>query len=1241
MKEKSNMRYTRYIPILLAGVLSAAFAQTTGELRGSVKSRSHEAVPGAKVVARSESINVTRRVETDRQGEFGMASLPVGRYVIEVEADGFKSYAQPDLEVTLGHVIEVSVELEIGSSTQVIAEDAPMVERTSTQIGAVMNSRWVENLPLNTRDTYQLLQLQPGVQSQQGYDLFVGSENPGVVSVNGGRGRANNYNVNGGDANDRFVGTPGIQPSPDAIEEFRVLTNLFDAEYGRNSGSVVNVVTRNGTNQFRGSAFEFFRNSALDTRGFFDTEKRKFNQNQFGGVAGGPLVRNRTFFFVSAEDRQTRRGVSSDVVVVPSLAERAGNFAGEGPFTGTLTSTFVADVLNQRQGCASAVGALGGSPMEAGASWAAIFPRLRVPVQCFDPTAYALMQKYVPLPNVGTSQLQAVPVQSESAIQPTLRLDHVLTAQQQLSFYYYFDDSTVRQPFSTFQADGANVPGFGSVYATRSQQFNLSHTWSASANTINEARFVFFREGMQDYNHPQSTGSVHNSCGSIPAQQCFSDPSNPALGITPDLGTDREGLPLITVAGGFTIGNNAEGEIPQVGNSFQWSDGLSRTRGAHRLKFGIDVRRQRFDQTLYYGVNGAFRFGSGGPNGVGGDNFLPDYLLGLPVSYNQGSAQSEHVRSTSLHLYAQDSWSVSRSVTLNYGLRWELTTPLADIGQRVQTFRPGQATKVFPCRLAADNPLVETLGTESCDPGTAGDSVFPLGLVFPGDSGVPDALTGTYYKAFAPRIGLAWSPSGASRWQRTLFGGSGKTSVRMGWGMFYNPTEQLVLMQFSAQPPFGGSTTLSNTMFNTPFVGQDGAVLHNPFSGILNPARGAPLDWSQFQPITLFGDSQPNLRPQYANNYNFTLQRQFRSDLLLQVAYVGSQGHRLLATHDLNYGQAQTCLDLNQLSGIRNDPSLACGPFESDAAYTIPARAIPAGFTLHLPYGSSASVTGPNSKPITLVGLRPYSSPLCNPLTGAGCPPDGVPVFGSIFSEDSIGNSNYNSLQVSLEKRALAGLEFQVSYTYGKSIDDASSFENLLNPLDYSLSRSLSLFDARQRLVIAWRWELPRLRNARWARRLANGWILSGVTAFQSGFPIPITSSDDLELMSSGFFNYPGEPDLLKPVQTLNPRNPLNLAFGPSSFAQPQMGQIGSSPRTVCCGPGMNNTDLSLMKTLTLSDRFAMNFRAEFFNLLNHAQFTKVDGNISDGDPASGGTFGKVLRARDPRLLQFAWKLVF
>ena len=1226
----------------------AARAQTTGTLRGTVTDPSGLAVPGARITATMEETRATRLTTSGPSGGYEFASLQVGHYSVTVEAAGFKSYTATGIEVTLGHVIVVDSRLELGATTQVITTtaEAPIVETTSTQLGAVMDSRSVVDLPLNARDTYQLLQLQPGVQSQVGSDLFYGSDQTGSVSVNGGRGRSNNFMVNGGDANDQFANLPEIQPSPDTIQEFRVLTNNFDAEFGRNSGSVIDVVTKSGTNQFHGDVYEFLRNKVLNSRGFFDTEKPDFKQNQFGGTLGGPVKKDTTFFFGSYEGRRIRQGTSSDVVTVPSLAERGGDFSGVGAFAGTLTDANVASIMNQRPGCSSAVSAEGGVPIASGAAYSGIFPNSQIPSACFDQTALDLMNQFVPSPNIGTNQFQAVPTSSIRQDQFSVKIDHKITNSQQLAAYYFFNDSFQSEPFSFFQAAGASVPGFGANFGTRAQQINLTHTWLISPTTVNEFRATYSREGQAKLDQPVRTNLVQDSCVTVPASQCFSDPSNPPLGITPFLGSKFEGVPFITVTGGFVIGDNFEGQLPQFGNTFQWADNLSKVVGTHTLKFGTDVRRQQFNQLLYFNVNGDFTFSGGGANDPaltdanGNSDLFPNYLLGLPDTYSQGSAQLEAVRNTSLYLYAQDSWKIKPSVTLNYGLRWELNTPIADRYNRIQTFRPGQATTTYPCELSAASAQSLGLGNTatSCNPGSAGESVFPLGLVVPGDKGIPPGLTQTYYKSFAPRLGLAWSPGATDGWLAKITGGPGKTSIRTGFGLFYNPIEQLVLEQFSAEPPFGGSSSISSDLFNLPFELQNGTSVPNPFHGVLSPPPGQAQDWSLFRPILLFGQFLPHLRSQYSEQYNLTLQREIGRNIVLQVGYVGSQGHRLLVTHDLNYSQAQTCLDLNTVLG-----GGTCGPFGEDSQFIIPAGAIPPGFTFHLPYGSVPTVTGPNANPITLVGLRQYSSPFCQPTTGAGCPQDGVPVFGSIFAQDTIGNSNYNSLQASVEKRFSHGLQFQAAYTWSKSFDYGSSFEDILDPLDFARSYSLSQFDARNRFVFSYDWQLPvpKLNGA--AGKIADGWSLSGIITFQSGFPIRITDSADNELQNSFDFLTPGEPNLVGKFRRLDPRGPGNLAFDPTAFADPgPIGVIGTSPRTICCGPGINNFDVAFLKDTKITEKTRLQLRAEFFNAFNHAQFVNPApiGGAASAD-FNSGELGTVVRARDPRLIQFALKFIF
>jgi hypothetical protein len=1255
MQSSREPRATHVLRIALFCLFSTTLvlAQSTGgRILGRVADPSGAVLAGVKVTLVNDATGASSDARTNESGDYVFPQVAVGSYRLEFEQTGFKKNVQRGVTVDLNQVVTVNMVMQIGETKETVevTSEAPLVDTTSTQLGAVMDQRQVSTLPLNSRDTYQLLQLQPGVQGVGGSDLFYGSNQAGAVSVNGGRGRSNNFSVNGGDGNDLFVNSPAIQPTPDSIEEFRVLSNTFDAEYGRNSGAVINVVTKSGTNGFHGSAYEFFRNQSLNAKGYLDLRRADDKQNQFGGTFGGPIKKDRTFFFVSYEGRRVVHGISSDPVAVPTAAERAGDFSAT-PFDPSAvigTQTF-ADILNARSGCLNGAAHVGDA-------FASLFPNSQVPVGCFDPVTLDIVNHFVPCPNAdpncsnpsnADNGFRSIPNEDSHANQFTLKIDHRLTDKQNLSAYYYFNDSFDAQPFTRFQAATPNLlQGFGNNNAFRSQQVNLTHTWTITPTTVNELRLTYFRESQGTFLHPQRTALVTDSCSSSVASICFTGTSdtpsviapNPKLGITPSLGANREGLPFISISGGFTIGNNFEGELPQTGNTYQVSDNITRVIGNHTTKFGADFRNQRFVQTLYFDVNGDFSYFGGGPNDPiatdqnGNQNLFPNYFFGLPDSYLQGSAQTEDVRGNSIYLFAQDSWKIKPNLTLNYGLRWEFNQPLYDAGGRYQTFRPGQATTTFPCQLSADSQASLGYPDNNCSPGGSAAAVFPLGLVVPGDKGVPRGLTSSYYKAWAPRIGVAWDP-----WK------NGKTTIRGGWGLFYNPIEQLVLEQFQGEPPFGGSSLISEGLFNTPFVGQDATITPNPFNGILNPPRGQAVDWSAFRPILLFGELEPHLRAQYTAQYNFGITRELFRDTVLSLGYVGSQGHRLLATRDINYGNPQTCVDLQNISDLTGDGNLACGPFFADSSFTIAANEIPAGVTLHMPYGSQAVVTGPNPTPITLVGLRKYSSPSCDPFTGNGCPSDGVPVFSSIFAQNTEAASNYNSLQASLEKRFSHGLQFQIAYTWSKSIDNASSFENILKPICDRCNRSLSLFDARHRFVLSYLWELPVPKYSGFKGVTLNGWAVSGITSFQTGFPIRIQSSNDSELMNSFDFELPGKPDLIGPFHTQDPRTHGGYQFDPNSFALPQQTDtstplqlLGNSPRTICCGPGINNFDFSVQKITPVGEGKRIEFRAEYFNIFNTTQFLNPDGNISDG-----ADFGRVKRTRDPRNIQFALKFAF
>src|SRR6266436_3284907 len=400
MKADARFRQVRTIycqNILTAALVAAvilfaaplANAQSTGgRIRGTVIDSSGAAIAAAKVSIINEATSATRETEAGAGGEYIFLEVPVGTYEVNAQSAGFKKYVRKGIALNLNEVVNLDIALQVGAAVDTIEVTgaSPLVDTTSTQLGAVVNERAVSQLPLAQRDAYQLLQLQPGVQSQLGVDGVYGSDRAGVVSVNGGRGRDNNYTVNGGDGNDQFANLPAIQPSPDAIAEFRVLTNTFDAEYGRNSGAVVNVVTKSGSNDFHGNLYEFFRNKGLNARGFFDSQKLDYLQNQFGATLGGPLKKNKTFFFATFEGNRIRRGTSSDTVAVPTLAERGGDFSQEGPgvkFNGVLQNAFV---LNNRPTCQSALGFSPANPIPDNTPYSTLFPTNVIPASCLDPT---------------------------------------------------------------------------------------------------------------------------------------------------------------------------------------------------------------------------------------------------------------------------------------------------------------------------------------------------------------------------------------------------------------------------------------------------------------------------------------------------------------------------------------------------------------------------------------------------------------------------------------------------------------------------------------------------------------------------------------------------------------------------------------------------------------------------------------------------------------------------------------
>src|SRR6266478_6103948 len=550
------------LAICLSVVVSSNAQSTGGRIRGTVTDPSSGAVTGATLVLTNEANGTQRDMQSGSSGEYIFLETPVGTYQIEVSQQGFKKYLHKGLVVDLNEVVSLDVALQLGGASETVEVTGapPVVDTTSTQLGAVVNERSSTQLPLNERDVYQLLQLQPGVQSQIGNNLFYGSDKAGVVTVNGGRGRANNYSVNGGDGNDLFANLPAVQPSPDSIEEFRVITNSFDAEYGRNSGAVVNVVTKSGTNNFHGSVYEFFRNDVLNAHGFTfqPTPKPPFKQNQFGGTLGGPIKKDKIFIFGSYEGRRIVRGIVSQQVPVPTGADLSGDFSAGGSatplspaaFSGTLVDNTVATILQNRSqngiSCTSAIAAQGGATPAAGTPYASFLNAMnviqpgvftnthtglenQVPTACFDPVALSLL-KYMPGAGGSSTETQDVVKSTDRADQFQIRFDQILSKNQKFSLYYYYNNDNTLDPFAIFQLAGGSLGNFPGRIVTHAQQLNASHSWTIGSTAVNEFRFTYFREAQPQFYTPTVTNAVTASCGSaVSPDLCFGGSSDTPL----------------------------------------------------------------------------------------------------------------------------------------------------------------------------------------------------------------------------------------------------------------------------------------------------------------------------------------------------------------------------------------------------------------------------------------------------------------------------------------------------------------------------------------------------------------------------------------------------------------------------------------------------------------------------------------------------------------------------------------
>ena len=1035
--------------ILLTVLLlpAAAPAQSVrGTITGTVTDASRLPISGATVRLVRLETNRLRDAVTDTLGGFTISNLPPGEYRIETEHEGYRKYVR-EVPLRLNQEVQIEIPLLPGQRTDTVEVTAALdpLRTESAALGGLIENRMINGLPLDGRNFFELSLLLPGVAPPA--PGSAGSvRGDFAVNVNGAREDSNNFLLDGVFNGDPQLNGIGVTPPVEAVREFEVLTGSYDASFGRNAGGQVNVVLKSGANQFHGVAYEFFRNRQLDARNFFapPTEKSpQYQRNQFGASVGGPVVRNRTFFFGDYEGRRLREGVTL-ITNVPTELERVGDFSRSNllaidPFT---QLPFAGNVIPEERR----------NPV--GLAIAALYPR---------PNRFAPNQNYV-----------SSPAARDREDHFDVRLDHNLGSSDDLGVRYSFADRSLYEPFSgpTFAA----VPGFGTNVPRRAQNATVSETHIFTPNLLNEFRLGFNRV---------SVGSFQENLGrSLNAEVGLPQVSNNVRDF---------GLSLISITGYSPIGDESHNPQHSARTSYQIIDTATHVRGRHLLKAGVDLRWLQQNAYRDEMARGFLSF-----LGLTG-NALAEMLQGFPSLTGVARLDNhQHLHTQSAYFFVQDTWRFRPDLTLSAGLRYEYNAPPIDAGDRANVYDPATRS-----------------------------------LVRVGTNGIPRSGYEPDRDNWAPRIALAWHP------------GQRGTVLRAGYGLYYDQS---------------ALATGEGLYFNAPYfdfklyfpLEQLRLTLYDPF----------PRNFPVALPSSALA-FQRDLRTAYTQHWSFGLQREIGSSRVVEVAYAGSKGTKLLGGRDLN-------------------------------------QPVP-------------SAQRPNPRP--------------------------VPQFDDITVLESRGNSNHHSLQVRFQQNLQRGVATLASYTWSKSIDDGSSFFSSAGDPNYpqdslhaSLERGLSNFDLRHRVSLGYSCDLPFGRG-----RLRGGWQTFGIWTFQSGRPFTVALLSDLDNSNTGRanlgFGANDRPNVLRNPE-LSGRGPERW-FDTTAFALPPFGSFGNAGRNILRGPGYQSISVSLVKKATLSERAAVEFRAEAFNFLNHANFDLPD--ILFGSPA----FGKIQSAQSPRRVQFGFKLLF
>lgn len=1115
------MRMHMILVCVLLAAVSLSAQTFRGTILGTVSDASGAVVAGAKVTVKNTGTGLERTTETSADGSYSVPELPIGTYNVTVTQAGFQTFLATNVTVDVATERRVDGIMrpgQIDTRVEVSADQLPLVETTTNTLGGVLTQNDVKDLPINGRDYTKLIFLNPGVAGSP--DQITDSPGSfGEFSMNGARGRSNNYLLDGTDMNDGYRNDPAINqggvfatPSAilpiDAVSDMRVLSN-FEPEYGRNAGAVVNIVTKSGTNAIHGDFFEYFRNNALDARNYFDGSqfpKAPFHNSQFGGSIGGPIVKDKTFFFLDYEGQRENVGVVSlDCVPTPSLiAADALDLANKGdqvsPIGQALLNFYPSDPRRFIPGVTAVDN--GGCQANSGTSQATFAPDYIASAPSFNNLSSVIA-----------------------------KIDHSFNTNNNVSGRYFFGDSTQQFPLA-LNATGGALPGYDTVTPTRVQLVSITLDSVLSPTKVNEFRYGWnrFAEGF----FPQDRNFNPNSIGFCNTPSTFAT-------------CDSQGLPIIILvpnatgaAGLFSqLGATSGDPRQRVDTNNQLIDSLSWKMNKHDVKFGGEFHRTSVEQKFDKFSRGRLRF-----------NSVENMLEMSPQTGNFGlfdytsNNTLRHTYQNGFGLYFQDAYHVTPHVVFNYGLRWDYYGVVAEKNHLFSDFVP-------------TSPNAGTLTQVA--------------------SGGLSNLYNPDKKDFSPRVSVVWDVSG-----------KGTTVVRAGYGLIFDAFSQDMMLGHLPYPTFYAPGPAYNNIGPDPVqmananlgsftTNNTGDPIYT--GGHIYGAPGCAVECDIFS-------FDRNIKTPYMENYNLNIQHQFSRKMSLQVGYVGSQGHRLFRFFDINQPN-QATITACDLGNPNNDPLLA----SCDGPPTIHSVGVPRNFGF----------------------------------------PNGATY---IFQENSLGSSFYHSLQTSFRVNNYHGFTNLINYVWSKSLDNSSDGEdfvvNAAQPQDSNnpqLEKGPSNFNIPHRFVWIASYAFPKMGGS--MSKLKNGWGIDSAATLQSGQPFTLNYNfeDDYSGGGDGF----DRPDVVGPI-VYNKHNPFNY-LQMSSFAMPCTNNgsfsgfssdcvpgtrhYGNLGRNSLTGPTFKQWDIAIYKDTALTERFTMQLRADFFNILNHPNFSNPVLPAFIADPAA------------------------